>query len=198
MPSINRYHGYLLVLTLPCVAVLGCTASQASSPGTVDIWLNEPVTTTREQSWPRTGETKSGWSRSLVIEDPCVVDVHFPSGQSVRSWSRFTIVDQEDGRVKRVKTMPLEQSTTFHDAVLALERIVSDMPFRDRRRIDERIELWKSQPPKYEVSSGGIFEDRVGLYISVRKDLERNWFLSFTFEYYSEEIWENRTNKGEK
>jgi hypothetical protein len=165
----------------------------SGAPG-LDIRLGRDITAIRGgPTWPTQSSNPDGLLPFMSLDKPNTVTVALPSGRSFCCHSTRTIISEEKRTVHQVILLPLSELTDFPGALQELERIKDTIEMDYKALIDDDVLKWKAAAPKFAVSSGGVVEDRVTLFVELKPhSSEEGWFLSLTLNYYTdEEAWEN-------
>ena len=162
----------------------GCSSSRDNMSTALLVELNGPVSHCSGFEWPG-GEAAP--AETYTHEKLCTLVLRLPSKTSVRTEARLVIIDQARG--------PLKETTGFESALDRLEGIVRELRMQDQKQVREALEEWKRKTPEFSVSTRGVVEERVGLFMEIKRHGDAGqWFIALTYNYYTDDridLWDN-------
>ena len=168
------------------VFTLGCTEGIRRADVPITIALEQPVGTVVGYSWPEADGIPLEYTATGLRERGRRIIIKFPSGRVWMTDSNISFFQQNDGVVSSVSVAPLEKSTTFINALAHLRKTVRELNIADNKRVVDRIEEWKRQPPSWDPFSvkslGCEVEPGINFFAEIKPAFkDGHWLVSYEF-----------------
>jgi hypothetical protein len=163
-------------------------------PAVLRVELNGPVTEIKGITWPRRDNGKL--SEMKCVQDPCEVQLVFPSGQVFSSYSKILIIEQENNRVWNVAIAPFDRALPYREAAATLSTIVADIEQRfqvtAKASAHAKTHSWKAakpEPPFEKWATRVELEPNISLFIELKESNKENdtWFVNLEFSFETAE-----------
>lgn len=175
---------FLLVLTSSCNQK-GRTIMSQTTKCSMQVWINQSVEKVSGRPWPRYDDGKP--LEMTTTSEPCETTLHLPDGRALDLQSKSTTLEQDQGIVTAVITLPLFSLVDFKTAIAKAHEVSQDIGVRDPK-FYETIAAWGARAPttdafapKYMVRTN--LEPSVNLYLELKHHpTQEGWFVSLDFE----------------
>lgn len=179
------------VVSLLLLGWSGCNKMQeTNSVPTVEVWLLESVERMQGHSWTRYDDGRP--LETIAIEKPCNLIIHLPNGKQLQMWSKATTFSQEQGIIKSIAPLPLNELVEYQQAIDEAKSIIQKINPSEEEKLQfvEKMSKWEAKNP----SPSGFMnfadlikiEEKSSVFIEIKADSggSGKWFVALDFTTY--------------
>jgi hypothetical protein len=150
----------------------------------ISVFLGKPISDSKGIEWTQDEHGKARDNATLDVESR--VSVYFSNGKQTQFTSFLTIVDQNGGRITRIKVTPLRTSISFQEASTKVRRLVGILTDKPSQAVKDRIQSWIDKPPQWSrfaresVLVQITHENESFIEIRPAPDKDK-WYVSYSF-----------------
>jgi hypothetical protein len=168
------------------------------------------ISTVEGFKWPTSPATGKPEAIAL-LGSPSLLSIRLPSGKQLTFQSKTVSVRQHSQRIISVMTSPTNELAGWDAAYRHVMRLARQFDIQDQRLVRTRLREWQKNPPRSTVSTRGLLECYVSVFLEVKPvesvpEKIEGWFVSLTFEWCQENwpelqgtdpvVWKAMTGRG--